>query len=58
MPGGAFVGRTDSGVSFEADNHGALDKGGARVVDAVQHCLEHAVRTIVVSLRESIGIYL
>ncbi len=31
--------RTDGGVSLLADDHGALDDGGARVVDAVKHRL-------------------
>jgi hypothetical protein len=32
-------GRTDSGVSLLADDKSAFNKGSARVVDAVEHCL-------------------
>jgi hypothetical protein len=41
-----FVGlyRTDSGMSFLADDQDAFDKGSARVVDAVKHCLPRLVR--------------
>ena len=35
--------RTDGGMSLLADNHGALDNGGARVVDAVKHRLDGPV---------------
>lgn len=40
-----FVGvyRTDSGMSFLADHQDAFDKGSARVVDAVEHCLPWSV---------------
>lgn len=32
-------GRTDGGMPLLADDDGALDEGGARVVDALQYCL-------------------
>lgn len=38
-----WKGRTDSRMSLETDNHGALDEGGARVVDAVKHRLQAGV---------------
>jgi hypothetical protein len=35
--------RTDSGMSLLADDQDALNKGSARVVNAVEHCLTQSV---------------